>query len=101
MVKNFSLILLFYLLTLSQTSFFSHFSFGYWLNLVLIAVVLINFFEAQKEKLGLFAAFFGGFFLDIFSENFIGFWILISLTLAGIIKFLLKQYVRIPVFKSA
>jgi rod shape-determining protein MreD len=91
--KIFFLILFFYLLTLFQTSFFPHF----WP--VLIIVVLINLFEPQKEKLGLFSAFFGGFFLDIFSENFIGFWILILLTLAFFIKLVLRKHVQFPIFK--
>ena len=59
---------------------------------------MINLFEAQKGKLGLFGAFFGGFFLDIFSENFIGFWVLILLAIAVFIKFILRKYVRFPTF---
>jgi len=99
MVKIFSLVLFFYLLTLFQTSFFPHFPLGHFLNFVLIIVVLINLFEAPKGKLGLFGAFFGGFFLDVFSENFIGFWILILLALAVFIKFILRKHVQIPIFK--
>lgn len=94
MVKIFSFIISFYILTLFQTSFFPHLPLGYFLNFVLIIVVLINLFEAPKGKLGLFSAFFGGFFLDIFSENFIGFWVLILLAISIFIKFIFKKHVR-------
>jgi len=94
----FFFILFLYILTLLQTSFFPHFPLGHLLNFVLILVIVINLFEAQKGKLGLFGAFFGGFFLDIFSENFIGFWVLILLAIAVFIKFILRKYVRFPTF---
>jgi len=99
MKKIIILFFCFYFLTLLQASFFPHFSLGHLLNLVLIVVVLINLFEARKEKSGLFSAFFGGFFLDIFSENFIGFWILILLAISIFIKFVLRKHVRLPIFK--
>jgi len=90
----------FYFLTLFQTSFLIYFSFrGFTLNLVLILIILLNIFEKPSEKLGLLSAFIGGFFLDIFSENFIGFWILILLSLAIFIKFILKRYLRLPIFQ--
>ncbi len=68
------------------------------MNLVLILVVLINLFEVEEGKLGLFGAFLGGFFLDIFSEIFLGFWILILLATAFFIKLVLRKYVRFPTF---
>ena len=98
MAKVAFLIICFYLLTLLQTSFFPHWPHIYLLNLVLIIVALINLLEPQKEKFGLFSAFFGGFFLDIFSENFLGFWVLILLTISIFIKLILKKHVRLPVF---
>lgn len=99
--KIFFLILLLYFLALFQTSFFLHFPLGSFFNFILVVVVLINFFEAQKENLGLFSAFIGGFFLDIFSENFFGFWTLILIIITLFIKFVLKRYVRIPLTKGA
>jgi len=100
MIKNiFILIIFFYILALFQTSFLIHFNiFLGWLG-ILISVILINIFENSKKNSGIFAAFFAGFFLDIFSENFIGFWILILLALSCFIKFVLKKYVRIPALK--
>jgi hypothetical protein len=96
-MKNiFILIILFYLTVLFQTSFFPHFPIGHFLNFVLVLVVIINLFEAQEGKLGLFGAFFGGFFLDIFSEIFLGFWVIILLAIAVFIKFILRKYVRFP-----
>ena len=99
MKKIIILFFCFYFFALLQASFFPHFSLGHLLNLVLIVVVLINLFEARKEKSGLFSAFFGGFFLDIFSDNFIGFWILILLAISIFIKFVLRKHVRLPIFK--
>ncbi len=99
MKKLIILILGFYFLTLFQISFFPHFFLTNSLNFILILVVLINLFEPRKEKLGLFSAFFGGFFLDIFSENFFGFWVLIFLAIAVFLKFILRKYVQIPIFK--
>jgi len=96
MKKLFLLIIFFYIATLLQTSFLPHFSIGYLLNLVLISVVLINLFEDQGGKLGLLSAFFGGFFLDIFSQFFLGFWVIILLTTAIFIKLVLRKYVRFP-----
>jgi len=43
------------------------------------------------------SAFIGGFFLDVFSENFIGFYILFFLGLSILIKFLLKRYLRLRI----
>jgi len=83
---------------LLQTSFFPHFPMGHLSNFVLVLVIVINLFEAQEGKLGLLGAFFGGFFLDIFSENFLGFWVIILLTTAVFIKFVLRKYVRFPTF---
>lgn len=98
MRKYLILILFLYFLTLFQTSFSVYFNIqGYILNFVFLLVILINLFEGQKENFGLFSAFFGGFFLDIFSENFIGFWILILLGTSLFIKYIFKKYVRFPI----
>ena len=94
-------IICFYFLTLLQSSFFPHFPFGHWLNLVLIAVVLINLFTPHHSWWGVISAFFGGFFLDIFSEKFFGFWVLLLLAASILIKFILKKYVRFPVFRRS
>ena len=97
MIKKISiLIAIFYLLTLLQTSFLVHFNIkGIIPNLVLIAIILLNLFEQHKSYTGLISAFFGGFFLDIFSENFIGFYVLILVGLAISIKFIFKKYVKL------
>jgi len=107
MKKILILIPFFYILTLFQTSFLIHFNVflegGFWgwtPNLILIAVILITVFEKPDPhtNFGVGVAFIGGFFLDIFSENFIGFHILILVILAFFIKFILRKYVR-PVIR--
>lgn len=103
--KTLILIIIFYILILFQTSFLAHFNIsGTVPNLVLIAVILISFFEKTEQKLGLISAFIGGLFLDIFIGNFMGInffglYFLISLGLAIFIKFVLRQYVRIPIIQ--
>ncbi len=98
--------LLFYILVLFQTSFLIHFNIfleggflGWTPNLILITIILINLFEHPEKSFGIFSGFIGGFFLDIFSENFIGFHILILVGLAMVIKFILRNYVRLPAIK--
>ncbi len=93
-------ILSFYILVLMQTSFLVHFRlWGYVPNLILIVVILLSIFNFHV-KLGVGAAFAGGFFLDIFSSHFIGFWILILLAVALFIKLVIQRYVRIPLIQS-
>jgi len=90
---------LFYFLALLQTSFFLHFL-KYFPNLILIAIVLICLLEDQKNVFGVLAAILAGFFLDIFSERFIGYYILISLFLAIFIKLFLKTHFRLSLTNS-
>lgn len=88
------LIIIFYILVLLQTSFLVPFRiFNSFPNLLLIVVVLINLFERQQGDLGIFSAFIGGFFLDIFSSGFFGFYIIILTIMAIFIKFILKTYI--------
>jgi rod shape-determining protein MreD len=102
--KAIFLILGLYFLTLLQTSFFvSLFSPGIILNFVLILVAIINIFEKPENRFGIFAAFLGGFYLDVFSLNlapFFGFYALISVVLSFFIKFILRKYVQIPLVKK-
>lgn len=94
MIKKSILFFLFlYFLVLIQTSFLAHFSiFGVVLNFVLITVIIINFFTDNKWWL-LSSALFAGFLLDIFSANFIGFYILILLGISIFIQLVLKNYI--------
>ena len=97
MKKILILILFFYILVLWQTSFLIHFNIlGITPNLALILVVLINLFEKPEDFSGIFSAFAGGFFLDIFSSSPIGFYTLILLALAIFIKMILRKYVWVP-----
>jgi len=97
MVKNIFLIFIsFYILFLLQTSFLTYFNVaGMIPNLILISVILINFFEKPRQYLGLFSAAIGGFFLDMFSENFICFHVLVFLLISVFIKYLFKKHVQL------
>lgn len=94
------LLIIFYFLILLQTSFLVHFSFwGIVPNLVFIALIFINLFEKPEKKLGIIAGLLGGFYLDIFSlsfQGFFGFYTLISLATSLFIKFILRKHVRLP-----
>ena len=89
--------LLFYFLVLIQTSFLVHFTiFNAVPNIILILVVIWNLLEKRENYLGIINALIGGFFLDVFSSHFIGFYILILMGLAIFIKLIFKKHVRIP-----
>lgn len=95
------LIFLFYIFVLFQTSFFVHFdSGGIATNLILISVIFISFYGDAKNNLGIYGAIIGGFYLDVFSDLFFGFWVLILLVIALFIRFFVKKYVRIPFLKG-
>ena len=81
------LIIIFYFLALIQTSFLIHFNIlGTVPNLILILVCLLSFFEKPKEYWGIFGALLGGFFLDIFSNSFMGLAIISLLIVSFFIK---------------
>jgi len=89
----------FYLLTLFQLSFLPPIVKSSLLNLPLIFLVFISLFFELEKSLFLAPPFFCGFFLDLFSPKFFGFWILISFLLYFLIK-IIKTYVRIPSLKK-
>ena len=92
------LVIIFYILVLFQSSFLVHFPMaGVVPNLVFILIVLLIFFEGTKKNTAIVSAFIGGFFLDVFSGKFIGFYILIFLGLSILIKFLLRKYLRLRI----
>ncbi len=91
-------IIIYFIFAILQSSFIIYFGhLGKYLNLILISIIAWNIFENPKEIFGIVNAFIGGFFLDILSGHFFGFYIIISLSLAIIIKFFLKKYVKIPI----
>jgi len=92
MKKFFLIFLFFYLLALIESSFLG--SMGLNFYLIFITVFLINVLEYPQDSYGIFGAFSGGFFLDVFSRKFIGFYTLILLFLSILLKFLLRRYVR-------
>lgn len=71
MKKILILILLFYFLVIFQESFLSHFTlFGARINLILISVFLLIFFEEKfgSENFEMLCGFLGGTILDFFSS---------------------------------
>lgn len=94
------LIIIFYILTLLQTSFIPFFEIkGLTINLVLVLIILINFFEIPEKRIGLWSAFIAGFFLDVWSSMPFGIEILIFVLVAIFIKFIVKKYVQVLFFE--
>lgn len=101
MKKILFLIIFFYIISLLETSFFIHFNFfPFFPNIILIFQILITLFEDPNKNLAIFSAVSAGFFWDIFSENPIGFSILILLSISVFLKIVLRKYVRIPILKQ-
>jgi len=85
--------LLFYFLTIFQYSFLVHF-FYCFPSLVLIMVVIINLVEEQKDNFGLASGLIGGFFLDIYSDKYIGYHVVILFLTAIFLKSVIKRILR-------
>jgi len=99
--KALILIIFLYFLVLLETSFFVHFGFFKWIpNTVFLFLIIFNILESPKKNLGLYLAAAGGLLTDIFSVGFIGFNALVFLTAALLLKFILRRYVRIPLFEK-
>ncbi len=97
MKKFLFLFFAFYALALLQVSFFAHVAvFGFVPNILLGVALFIALCESYNVRNGLYAAFFAGFFLDVFSQGFFGFWIVLCVIGVFVIKFFKRTYVRIP-----
>lgn len=93
----FSASLIGYLLVLIQTSLFFRFSlFGFPFPLVFIFVLGMAFFEKADENASFATAFFSGVFMEMYSEYPFGLYLFSIIALVLIIKFVLKNYVRLP-----
>lgn len=102
-LKRIVVIFCIYFLILLQNSFFIHFGLMRWVSLPVIFIVLLVIFEKNKSffSFGFFASVFTGFLLDIYSDNFFGFYIIISILFFIFLKIFVKNYVRIPIFERA
>lgn len=97
MLKYILSTIIIYLLVLFQASFLVHFSFwGIIPNLVFILVIIWSLYEKSDNNFGIYNAFVGGFFLDIFSDRIIGFNVLILVILVVLIKLIFNRYVQVP-----
>ena len=101
MKKNLCIVFFLYFLALLQASFFVHmFPSGMVPNFVAVAVVGLSIFEHSKSNVGMFAALFGGLFLDMFSSRPFGFWVILLLAISFALKTMLEYYVRPPILKK-
>ncbi len=75
--------ILFFILALSQASFFLHFSiFGIVPNFVFTAFIILLFFNKRDRMFSLYSAFVAGFFQDIFSTSLFGLYIVCFLVIS-------------------
>lgn len=89
MAKILFLLIFFYLSAIIQTSFLVHYEIkGGSLNLVLISIILFNFFENKKSKSGLVIGGAGGFYLDVFSPYLPGIFTLLGIGTALLVRLL-------------
>lgn len=91
--KNFIYILIFYFLVLFQTSFFVHFPLH---NLGLAVIFALFCFIVLKKKRieTVILALILGFFLDIYSDYPVGFYMAILALTSILAKIFIKNYVR-------
>lgn len=100
MLKIIFSLIFFYLLAIIQTSFLVHYGIrGGLLNIVLISIILFNFFEKKESKLGFIVGAAGGFYLDIFSPYFPGLFTLVGMAASILIR-TLKPFFEIKKFIS-
>lgn len=85
---------IFYLLALIQGSFFLGLKTG-WLfpNLILVIALSTAFLEKEKYSATVSAALFGGFFWDVFSEEFFGYHVILLLAASLFIRQIIRKYV--------
>jgi hypothetical protein len=84
-----------YFLILLQSSFFSHFEiFIYEINFIIILIFSILLLKERLKSFAFFNILFVGFFSDIFSLNFFGFWIILYLTFFVFFSLFIKKNIR-------
>lgn len=95
--KSIFLFFLFFAFALVQVSFFSHFAFwGFTPNMLFVAIFIFSLWENPISHTAFLAAIPAGFFLDVFSQKPLGFWIALFLGMVFALKILKQTYVRIP-----
>lgn len=84
--KYLTIILIFYLLALLQSSFFAHFTlWGAVPSLVLIFYVLLSFFSARGWEI-IFYSIVAGLLLDIFSSSLFGVSVILLMAIGLLVK---------------
>jgi len=90
-LKTFVLFVGMYYLFMFETSFLPFFTF---FSVSILLVFLINVLEAPGGRMGLFAAFFLGLMMDLYSAHWIGIMAVGFLFLSLLLKLILSRYVR-------
>ena len=101
-IKRFLTIsIIFYILALFQSSFLVHFNLGGFVpNLVLMAVIFLSFFEKPEDYSLVFGSALAGSFLDLFSDKFLGFWVLMLLFISIALKLIFEKYLNLVIWND-
>ena len=87
-----------YILAVLQTGLFAHFAIKWFtINFIMIFCAIFNILEDPRKNGGFWLAIIGGFFLDIFSTNFLGFHIIFLMLLALLTKIFLRRYFNLSI----
>ncbi|MFA5013635.1 MAG: hypothetical protein WC520_03715 [Candidatus Paceibacterota bacterium] len=88
----------FYLFSIVEMSFFPFYNvFIFKISLSLVIPILICLFEEPEKLLGVYAAFWAGFFADTLSFSmYYGIMTITMVLAAFLIKLILLKYVRVP-----
>jgi|GEM_PF-1072851 len=90
-IKTLVLFVAMYYLFMFETSFLPFFTF---FSVSILIVFLINVLEVPGGRMGLFAAFFLGLMMDLYSAHWIGVAAMGLLSLSLLLKLILSRYVR-------
>jgi hypothetical protein len=94
--KIFYSLFLSYFLILLQSSFFPHFEiFAYEINIIIILIFSVLLLKEKLKSFVFFNILFLGFFSDIFSLNFFGFWIVLYLTFFLFFSLFIRKNIRL------
>ncbi len=93
MKKIFISVLFAYIIAVVQTGFMVHFFFP---SLLFLYFIFFNLLETPEKNGGVIVAGVSGLFFDLLSVHFVGFYTIVFILCALLVKLILRKYVRFP-----
>ncbi len=84
-----------------QVSFFPSFTFIRNIPVLLPFMVLPAMLHTNRFSTAFMAAVLAGFFADVFSSHFFGFWMIILVCIVVLGHWFFTSYGRLPIFRKA